>query len=335
LLTILLTLIVQLTHFSSKTDPVKKFASKQKKGIFKNSGTVLTETEVEDELGLLNPYMISKQKMVGNSKAPPKKGYLRTIVSVDSKENSDDESVDEGNDTMKYPNSTGTFVPPYWLFGFKDNSLRSYLCCTVNIPSGVMHRKYGLEGKVEAKVSTCCTKLTIACEWPESMVVASCLQECLSTEWDTAGTSTNIATKFGTSSTVSNILLAFESELHKLRTKNKVSNSTMLGSTCTIILPYMVEREMVLCSPNLDPDVGSVNLYIVLKKQSTSRDEFGTSSMAVRISNGYSKNASLGRNNRNMCIGSTGYGYDSDQTLDEYEASKLLKRQRMLKSKND
>jgi hypothetical protein len=276
--------------------------------------------------------MSTKPRMLGTSKAPPKKGYIRTVVSTDSKDNSDDDSVEEIIETYKYPNSTGNFLPPYWIFGFKDNSLRS--CCTINIPSGVMHRKYGLEGKVEAKVSTCCSKLTIACEWPESMVVASCLQECLSTEWDTTCTS-NIAAKFGTSSTVSNILLAFESELHKLRTKNKVSNSTMLGSTCTIILPYMVEREMVLCSPNYDPDVGSVNLYIVLKKQSSARDEFSTNSMAVRVSNGYSKNKSIAKSTNNSGRGSTTYGYDSDVTLDEYEALKLMKRQRMQKSKSD
>jgi hypothetical protein len=41
-------------------DPVKKFVSKTKKGLFKNSGTVLTEEEVEEELSGLNPY--SKKK---------------------------------------------------------------------------------------------------------------------------------------------------------------------------------------------------------------------------------------------------------------------------------
>jgi hypothetical protein len=315
-----------------KIDTEKSFVSKSKKGVFKNSGTILTEAEVEEELLGLNPYTRNLNKNL-KLKQPPKNGYLRTVNTQDVKEASDDDSVEVVEEVWKYPNSTGTFVPPYWMFGFKDNLLRSYLCLTINIPSGVCHSKWGLEGKVEAKVTTCCGKLTVACEWPETMVMATCLQDCLSTEWDT-NNNNNIATQLGTSSTVSNILLAFETELHKMRTKNRVTSSTMLGATCTIPLPYLVERQMVLCAPNLDPDVGSVNLYIVLRKQCTARDELGSTSMAVRISNGYKKNVTIKKEKGfgQANLGSTGYYYDSEDTLDEYEALKLQKKQKFIKN---
>jgi hypothetical protein len=199
--------------------------------------------------------------------------------------------VEEVLENYKFPNSTGNFVPPYWMFGFKDNSFRSYLCITINIPSGVADEKYGLEGKLEAMVSPCCAKLTVACEWPTTLVDSSSLQDALSTEFQ--GTGGNgfgeVEGRAGTSSTISNILLAFETELQKIRTKNKVRSSYMLGSTCSINLPYPVERNRVYCTPKLDPSVESVNLYVVLKKQSTSKDELENNSMALQISNGYQR----------------------------------------------
>jgi hypothetical protein len=70
----------------------------------------------------------------------------------------------------KSTNSTGTFVPPYWSFVYSDSNLRDYVCVTVNVPSGLCHKKYGLQDKIEAKISTCGTKLNIAIEWPYTMV---------------------------------------------------------------------------------------------------------------------------------------------------------------------
>jgi hypothetical protein len=166
------------------------------------------------------------------------------------------------------------------------------------------------------------------------MVMATCLQDCLSTEWDYTNNG-YVANKHGTSSTVSNILLAFESELHKMRAKNKISTSTMFGATCTINLPFMVERQMIMCAPNLDEEICSVNLYIVLKKQSTANDEIRTNSMAVRISNGYNRNNAIKKETGNSFIGGGNYSSDSDSTLNEYEAMKLQKKQRKGKSKSD
>jgi hypothetical protein len=226
--------------------------------------------ETEEELGALNPFA-RPPKTNNFSKPPPTRSYLRTVASavVDSNGmESDAESVEEVHENYKFSNSTGTFVLPNWMFGFKYNSVKSYLCITVNIPSGVADDKYGLEGKLEAKVTPCCTKLAVACEWPSTLVDSTSLQDALSTEFrGTGGTRFGgLHGRVGTSSTVSNILLAFETEMQKIPTKNKVSHSYMLGSTCTINLPYLVERKMVLCTPNLDPSVESVNLYIVLHK---------------------------------------------------------------------
>jgi hypothetical protein len=187
--------------------------------------------------------------------------------------NSDTEIDTEeiGNEGWKYTNCTNSFVLPYWLFGFKDIKLQSYVCCSINIPSGVSDKRYGLEGKVECKVSTCGTKLTLTCEWPATWTTASCLQDALSQEWNAETSSMH--GRFNTSSTVSNILLACQEELFKLQLKNKVSSDNMSGSNCTIDLAYQVEQKMVLCSPVVDCIVGSVNLYVVLKKVSTKNDE--------------------------------------------------------------
>jgi hypothetical protein len=128
----------------------------------------------------------------------------------------------------------------------------------LNIHSGDSHQKYGLEGELEAKVSTFCNR-------PKTLVTSTCLQDAISTEWNTCSNNDSFS-KFGTSSIVSNILLAFETKLRKIRTKIKVSSSTMLDATCTINLPYTVERQMVLCNPIVDRDVGSVNFFHHVKK---------------------------------------------------------------------
>jgi hypothetical protein len=243
-----------------------------KKGVFKNSGIALTEDEQDCELARLNPFNRVDKVLPRN----PKNGYLHSTmkkptlgtITVDSDCEDTEILVPEA---YKCTNSTGVFTPPYWSFVFSDTTLRDYVCITVNLPSGVCDHQYGLDGKLDSKLSSCCTKLTVAVEWPATMVTSTCMEEALSVEWNAKGASSRGG---GVASTVSNILQAFEKELYKMRLKNRVGDNNMLGGTATIQLPFRVEPDMVLCEPNLDRAVGSVNLYVVLKKALSSKDQY-------------------------------------------------------------
>jgi hypothetical protein len=68
-------------------------------------------------------------------------------------------------------------------------------------------------------------------------------------------------------STVGNMVQAFKGKLHKICVANKVGIHSFLGSTMTLDLPFLVESDMVVCEPNWDQEIGSVVLYVVLKKQ--------------------------------------------------------------------
>jgi uncharacterized protein YhbP (UPF0306 family) len=48
----------------SSDEQTKNFVSTKKKGVFKNSGTVLTESQVEEELDGLNPLMTKKKLVI-------------------------------------------------------------------------------------------------------------------------------------------------------------------------------------------------------------------------------------------------------------------------------
>jgi hypothetical protein len=267
----------------------EKFSSSTtKKGVFKNSGIALTENEQDNELARLNPFNRVER-------APPrnmKNGYLQSTlrkssggtgaITIDSDAEDSELLVPE---VFQCSNSTGVFIPPYWSFVFSDTTLRDYVCITINLPSGVCDNQYGLDGKLDSKLSSCCTKLEVACEWPTTMVTSTCMEEALSTEWNTQEKSSRGS---GMASTVSNILQAFEKELYKMKLKNRVGDS-MLGGTATINLPFRVEPYMVLCEPLLDRAVGSVNLYIVLKKAITSKDVVKKKTMTLRVTNGYEK----------------------------------------------
>jgi hypothetical protein len=128
----------------------------------------------------------------------------------------------------------------------------------------VCNNKYRLEDKLDSKLSNFCTKLTMAyCSWPVTMASSTCMEEALSTDCNTQG---NANRSSGVASTDTNILQAFENKLYKMRLKTRVGGSNMLGGTATINLPVRVELDILLCKPNLDRPVGSVNLYVVLKK---------------------------------------------------------------------
>jgi hypothetical protein len=115
---------------------------------------------------------------------------------------SESESEEVRTESVRYASSTSNFVPLYWLFGFKDSKLKRYACCTINIPSILSDKQYGVVVKLECKVSTCGTQLTIPCE---TMTNAYCLQDASSIEWNMKASS--IHGRFGASSTVSSILL--------------------------------------------------------------------------------------------------------------------------------
>jgi hypothetical protein len=130
-------------------------------------------------------------------------------------------------------NSTGNFIPPYWCFVFTDITRRSYICVTINIPSGLCSKSTGLENKVEAKVSACRNKLEVACSWPKTLTAPTCMENALSVMWH-KGAQDGTAPLCSVGNAVSNMLLAFELELHKMRKQNIVSTYNMLGSTATI-----------------------------------------------------------------------------------------------------
>jgi hypothetical protein len=216
-------------------------------------------------LGKLNPFHSQSTygtKTSGSSR--PKigtgSGYLRATMKSLSKQDSDDSSEVEAvteTEFSKCINSAGTFVPPYWCFVFSDSNLREYVWVTVNIPSGLCHRKYGLQDKVEANVSSCGTKIIVACEWPSTLVDSSSISDLLTSNIGMVfGSATDNCTKY-------NILQAFDKELCNIRVANKISTNNMLGSTAVLNLPFRVDQEMCLCQPNLDYKSGSINLNIV------------------------------------------------------------------------
>jgi hypothetical protein len=84
-------------------------------------------------------------------------------------------------------------------------------------------------------------------------------------------------------STVSNMVQLFKKEIYKIRIQNKVCKNCLLGSTCTIDLPFQVESDMVNCEPNWDRTTGSINLYIVFKKQCKLNEVYQDNKMVVRI----------------------------------------------------
>jgi hypothetical protein len=180
-------------------------------------------------------------------------------------------------DGYKCTNSTGVFVPPYWTFVFSDVDLCDHVCVSINIPSGLCNNQDGLEGKVDASVVPCGTMLVLACEWPETLTTANCMEDALSVQWDEQDSKKR---KCKGSSTVSNILHAFAKELHKIWVQNKCTQNSMLGAKATIELPFQVEPEMVLCEPCLDISKGSVTLYVVCKKIGRVQDIQPTNRMA-------------------------------------------------------
>lgn len=140
--------------------------------------------------------------------------------------------------------------------------MRDYVCVQVKLPSGIIDEVNSLQDKVHATVSTCKYRLIVKCEWTETMCASRCMEDALSTMWKNSTTHLNDYNV----STRSNMVQAFKKELHKIRLQNKVSNNCLLGSTCTINLPFQVESDMTVCEPNWDRTVGSVNLYVVIKK---------------------------------------------------------------------
>jgi hypothetical protein len=71
--------------------------------------------------------------------------------------------------------------------------------------------------------------------------------------------------------------------------QNQLSSTSNLGGTATILLPFQVEPEMVICEPNLESGTCSVNLYVVLKKVFKTKDKLVTNKMTLKVSNGIRK----------------------------------------------
>jgi hypothetical protein len=95
----------------------------------------------------------------------------------------------------------------------------------------------------------------------------------------------------GYGSTIGNLVQTFKKELHKIRSQNKIVKNSLLGSTCTIDLPFSVETDMVVCEPVCDETIGSVVLYVVLKKQCKNSELYTENKMAVRMSSALSNNS--------------------------------------------
>jgi hypothetical protein len=271
----------------AKTPKTSTVGTKSKKGVFKNSGRVLSEEQQESELTVLNP--MARPVLPGTCRVPTKKHSYLNAGAKSTGGTVDDTTEDEETSTVATcTNSTGTFVPPYWCFVFTDIQLRSYVCVTINIPSGLCSKSTGLENVVDAKVSACRNKLEIACSWPETLTAPTCMENALSVMWS-QHSHTGRQAVAGVGSTVSNILLAFELELHKIRKQNKVSTNNMLGATAYIDLPFNVEAELLVCETTWDRLIHSVNLYVVLKKTVKSEDQIQNKRMAVRICDGLEK----------------------------------------------
>jgi hypothetical protein len=276
---------------------------------------------------MLNPF---ERKPAGKKKftlpivpsRPSRDSYLNNVFV----ENMDDAEDTEGEDTTRVgecSNSTKKIILPFWSFVFSDVHLRDYVCVQVNLPSGICDKVHGLQDKVQATISACKTRLIVVCEWPETMCHSKCVEDALSCVWNDS------TSRDGHSaSTVSNMVQAFKKELHKIRVQNKVSKNCMLGSTCSIDLPFQVESDMVVCEPNWDRTVGSVTLYTVMKKMCKSTEICPNNCMAVRITRalGESKQTeyikhSRACSNRMELNGST--DSEDSSTLDSLEALNL------------
>jgi hypothetical protein len=109
-----------------------------KKGVFKNSGTQLTEDEQLEELNKLNPYHGNMAYGMRPSSSRIKKlGYVHSTLKSQGPKygtvESEDEMLDDTaavDELTKGSNSTGTFVPPYWTFVYCNSSLRDYCFIT-------------------------------------------------------------------------------------------------------------------------------------------------------------------------------------------------------------
>jgi hypothetical protein len=221
------------------------------------------------------------------------------VGTKDSEIKIDDEDDDEQQDSLRgynCTNSTKQTILPYWSFVFSDVNLRDYVCIQMNIPSGLCTPEGGLADKVEATVSTCKTRLIVVMEWPETLTTCRCMEDALSGTWTTStGSTFNMHSTSG--STVGNMVQAFKKELHKIRLQNKVGMKSLLGSKCTIDLPFQVESDMVVCQPNMEQEIGSVNLYIVLKKQCKKSEVYEENKMKVRMSNALSYEKQISNQN--------------------------------------
>jgi hypothetical protein len=113
---------------------------------------------------------------------------------------------------------------------------------TINIPNGLCSKSTGIENVVEAKVSACRNKLEVACSWPETLTAPTCMENALSIMWSQHSHAGRPVVA-GIGNTVSNILLAFELELHKIQKQNKVSTNNMLGATAHIVLKKTIKSE--------------------------------------------------------------------------------------------
>jgi hypothetical protein len=257
-------------------------------GIFKNGGTILSEEEQENELSMLNPFARPINSTQATMKKSTKNSYLNNVSSTMGydKTGEDEEEDDEDSGVRGYTcsNSSKHFTLPYWSFVFSDVNLRDYVCVQMNVPSGLCDPVTGLQDKVEVSVSQCKIKLIVACEWPETLMSSACMEDALSGTWSESRERSR-----NNGCTVSNMLQAFKKELHKVRTQNKLGKNCALGSTCTIDLPFQVESDMVVCEPNWDASIGSVNLYVVLKKQSKNTELYQDNRMRVRMTNALQK----------------------------------------------
>jgi hypothetical protein len=210
-------------------------------------------------------------------KKSSKDSYLNNIVPEHLEV---EESEDEDNSSARgynCSNSTRNIILPHWSFVFSDTELREFVCIQINLPSGICHKVLGLQDRVEATVSSCKNKLIVACEWPETMCSSVCMQDALSSMCNNSTGNSNYG------STIGNMIQSFRQQIHKIRVQNKVSKNCMLGSTCTVDLPFTVESDMVVCAPNWDKTIGSVNLYVVLKKMKKQQDMYKDNRMSVRI----------------------------------------------------
>jgi hypothetical protein len=221
------------TGGATKVTPIP--ARLQKEG-FKKSGLQLSTKEQTAELSMLIPIGNSTRAVL-SPVCSNKNGFIATrsmkhVPSIDLHE--EDDVPVEG---YKCNNSTGTFVPPYWPFVFSNIDLRAHVCVSVNIPCGLCDKQYGLEGKIEAtSVALCGTKLLLACEWPETVTTAHCIEDALSVQWSLMEKNKRKSTT--SASTVANILHAFQKELHKIRVANKCTRNNSIGAKATIDLPF-------------------------------------------------------------------------------------------------